>query len=425
MISKFRDVFGVWNPVTRIIFMGILFLVACSGGSETTIEKRIQKILDEGIQKHDVSGVSAAVVFPDKTVCTRVSGISHPSVAMRPDMLFAIGSITKTFVATLALELVEEGQLSLDDPLSKWLPDYPHVDPAITIRQLLNHTSGIYMFWSNQKIWDDLKKDRTKVWTPEEVLRYIKEPYFSPGAGFRYSNTNYLLMAMIIEKATGSTLSAEFRKRFWQPLVIEKAYLSIQEEIPDNQAHVFGDNFNNDGSDRDLTFLPRASHESITFGSAGLFMTAETLARWCNALFEGQVLNPQSMNDMLDMGNHHYGLGVGRFGKSMGYGETIIGHSGANIGTSVYMVHLPEHHFSVVVMINGFNHDCSEEITRKITGAVLRERGAIGILRFVYYEFFPWSLFLGCFVLSWTIGITVFVRKRKRIALKQDGNSPK
>ena len=400
------------------IFTIICLFAFCSCGPERSIENKIQKVLDKGIREYNVRGVSAAVIFPDHKIWRGVSGISHNTVAIKPDMLFAIGSITKTFVAALALKLVEEGILSLDDPLSKWLPSYPHIDSTITIRQLLNHTSGIYMFWSNQKIWDDLKKDRTKIWTPEEVLRYIKDPYFPPGEGYRYSNTNYLLMAMIIEKITNSSLSTEFRKQFWQPLAIENAYLSIQEKIPENQAHVFGDNFNNDGSNRDLTFLPRASHESITFGSAGLFMTAEDLARWCFALFEGQILNQQSMNEMLDMSKNSYGLGVGCFGKSMGYGEKIIGHSGANIGTSAYMVYLPEHHFSVVVMINGFKHDCSEEITRKVTGNILRELGAIGIIPYLYYTLFPLGLIIISAITIWTIVIVLYIRKKRVVTTR-------
>ena len=180
-----------------IIFSIICLLAVYSCGADRPIENKIQEVLDKGIREYNVRGVSAAVIFPNHKIWRGVSGISHNTVAMNPDMLFAIGSITKTFVATLALKLIEEGKLSLDDPLSKWLPSYSHIDSAITIRQLLNHTSGIYMFWSNQKIWDDLKNDRTKIWTPEEVLSYIKEPYFPPGKGYRYSNTNYLLMAMI------------------------------------------------------------------------------------------------------------------------------------------------------------------------------------------------------------------------------------
>jgi len=390
-------------------------LTLCSYGTERSLEEKLQTVLDKTISKYDVNGVSTAVVFPDKSIWTGVSGISHDTVTIKPDMLFAIGSITKSFVATLTLVLVEEGILTLDDPLFKWLPIYQYVDSTITIRQLLNHTSGIYMFWSNQKIWDDLKKDRTKIWTPEEVLSYIKEPYFAPGTGYRYSNTNYLLMAMIIEKVTGSNLSAEFKKRFWQPLNIKNAFLSIQEEIPMNQAHVFGDNFNNDGSYLDLTFLPRASHESITFGSAGLFMTAEDLARWCHALFEGQIFSKQSMNEMLDMSKNSYGLGIGRFGKSMGYGEKVMGHSGANIGTSAYMVYLPDHHFSVAVMINGFEHKCSEKITKEVIGKMLRSTDSIDVISYLYYKYSPFDVIILCAVLSWIIAIALHVRKKRKV----------
>lgn len=405
------------KAIFAYVFSAICLFTLYSCGAYRTLEDKLQKDLEKGIRRYDVRGVSAAVMFPDKTIWRGASGFSHEMVAMRPDMLFAIGSITKNVVAALTLKLVEEGTLSLNDPLSKWLPSYPHIDSTITVRQLLNHTSGIYMFWSNQKIWDDLKKDRTKIWSPEEVLNYIKEPYFAPGKGYRYSNTNYLLMAMIIEKATGSDLSIEFRKRFWQPLGISNAYLSIQEEIPDNRAHVFGDNFDNDGAVHDLTFLPRASHESITFGSAGLFMTAEDLARWCHALFEGRVLDQSSMDEMLRMGKYNYGLGVGRFRKSMGYGKEVIGHSGANIGTSVYMVHLPDSHLGVVVMINGFEHDCSKEITKKLIGTTLRNSHAIGIVPYLYYGFFPWSLLVMIALPFWVLWTAFHInRKRKAVA---------
>ncbi len=351
----------------------LLVLFSCSSISDDPINKQLQRVLDTELSKHNVKGVSASIIYADWSVWNGVSGISHDTVSIKPDMLFATGSITKNFVAALTLKLIEEGKLSLNDPVSKWLPTYNYVDSAITIRQLLNHTSGIYMFWSNQQIWDDLKKDRTKVWQPDEVLSYIKEPYFDPGKGFRYSNTNYLLLAMIIEEISGSTLSSEFKKYFWQPLEINHAYLSIQEDIPNNQAHVFGDNFNNDGSYLDLTFLPRASHESITFGSAGLFMTTNDLAYWCQALFEGKILSKQSISEMLKFvptgfgGNMDgYGLGVQHYRRQVTNGQTAYGHSGANIGTSAYMVYLPDYHISIAVMINEMNHDCTESIVKGI-----------------------------------------------------------
>jgi D-alanyl-D-alanine carboxypeptidase len=388
-----------------------------SFGGEGPIETHLQKVLDEGIRKYEARGVSAAVIFHDGKIWTGSSGISHGTVPIEPDMLFMIGSITKNVMAALTLQLVEEGILSLDDPLSKWLPAYPHVDSTATLRQLLNHTSGIYMFWSNQRIWDDMTKDESKIWTPEEVLSYIKEPYFAPGEGYRYSNTNYLLLAMIIEKATGSKLSTQFRERFWKPLGITNAYLSIQEEIPKNWAHVFGDNFRNDGSWQDVTFESRAAHDSICFGSAGLYMTAEDLARWCHALFEGEVVSQQAMDKMLQFVDHGfllkkegYGLGVQRFMRKMGSGETAIGHSGGGIGSGAHMVYLPEHHISVVVMVN----TCwiSGSITEDLIACVLRDLGVRGRLPYVD------PFFIKCALLSATVFVTVnvVIRKRKKAA---------
>ena len=149
-------------PLAIILLLILSCLTPCSGGDKVLLEEKLQKVLDKKISKYDVRGVSAAVIFPDQKIWTGVSGVSYGTVSMNADMLFAIGSITKNVVATLTLKLAEEGKLSLDDPLSNWLPEYPHVNSAVTIRQLLNHTSGIYMFWSNQKIWDDLKNDRYK-----------------------------------------------------------------------------------------------------------------------------------------------------------------------------------------------------------------------------------------------------------------------
>jgi len=402
--------------IIAIIFSPVfIFCISCVSDKNTSLEEKLQDVLDKGIHRYNGRGVSAAIIFSEEKKWTGTSGISHDTVTIKPDMLFAIGSITKNFLAALTLKFVEEGKLSLDDPLSKWLPEYPHVNNAITVRQLLNHTSGIYMFWSNQKIWDDLKKDRTKIWTPEEVLTYIEEPYFEPGEGYRYSNTNYLLMGMIIKKATGSSLSIEFRERFWRPLGIQNAHLSIEEEIPENQVHVFGDNFNNDGSYLDLTFLPRNSHESITYGSSGLFMTAEDLAYWCHSLFEGKVLNQQSMAAMLDfkMSNGSYGLGVGPFGKRTGSGEKVIGHSGANIGTSACMLYLPDHHFSVVVMMNDFNHKYPHAIAKNLITVVLRESDVIGIIP--YFEFFPLGFLLIGVTTTSIVLLLVHIMRRKKM----------
>ena len=360
-MNSLKEIKTITRTMFLLIISGLLFVLCSNFENKSSLDQKLQNVLDNGIKKYNVRGVSAAIVFDTDSVWVGTSGISHDTISMKPDMLFSIGSITKNFVAVLTLKLVENGTLSLEDRLSKWLPVYPYIDPNITIRQLLNHTSGIYMFWNNDDLWDALKKDRNRIWTPEEVLEYIKEPHFLQGEGWGYSNTNYLLMAMIIEKATTATLSSELKKHLWESLNLQNYYLWLADSIPENQAHVFGDNFQNGSPEKDLTYLPRASHESITYGSSGIVTTALDLAKWCYILFEGNVLSEESKNDMLrfvDFRHQYnmkgYGLGVQLFTGEISNGNKAIGHGGGNIGTATYMIYLPEYSVSIAVMVNAF-----------------------------------------------------------------------
>ena len=419
--------FGIFKVKLPLVFPVLFLLTAFSCGRERTIEERMQNVLDRGIQKYNVHGVSATVILPDDTIWNGVSGASHDSVSIKPDMLFAIGSVTKNFVAALTLNLAEEEVLSLNDPLSKWLPSYPHVDGNITIRQLLNHTSGLYMFWDNQQIWDDLKKDRAKCWTPEEVLEYIQEPYFSAGEGWRYSNTNYLLLAMILNKATGSNLSTELKNRFCQPLGITDFYLSQEEKLPENLAHVYGDNFQYGEAEMDVTFLPRMSHESITYGSSGIFTTSENLALWSKALFGGIILKDHSLNEMLTFIKFNpvsnmraYGLGVQEYTRRFSWGKRAIGHGGGNIGTTTFMVYLPDYQVSVVVMINAFPNKCAEVITRGLIKVVLQDLNVFGIFPYVltYFDYYRFGYLAILAIAVWIIVITYHLKKRRRTVVQ-------
>ncbi len=362
-----------------VLLMLAFLIVSFTACSPKTSGEKLQKILDKGVKKHKLRGVSVAVAFGSDSVWTGTSGISHDTVAMHPDMLFSIGSVTKNFVATLTLKLAEKGVLSLDDQLSDWLPDYPYIDPGITIRQLLNHTSGIFMYWNNDDLWKALIADRNRVWKPEEVLEYIREPHYPPGEGWRYSNTNYLLMAMIIEKATGETLGTNFKKQLWEPHQMQNYYLWLADSIPANQAHVFGDNFVFGAAEQDLTFKPRASHESIGFGSSGIVTTAADLARWSQTLFEGEVLSKTSMEEMLDFVDFApvanmkaYGLGVQLFILKVTWGRKAWGHGGGNIGSATYMIYLPKTHTSVVVMVNAFPTNSVDYFARQIIREITR-----------------------------------------------------
>ena len=403
------------NKILIILSIISIFLSSCT--KEKPVEEKLQNVLDKGIAKYDIHGVSASVIFPDGEIWNGVSGISHNEVPMDPNMLFAIGSVTKNFIATLTLKLVEDEVLSLEDPLSKWLPSYHFIDSQITIRQLLNHTSGIYNYFDNQKIWDELMSDRTRYWTPEEVLEYLEEPYFDAGEGFRYSNTNYLLAGMIINKATGSNLSTELNNRLFKPLGFSDYYLIQEQTLPENQAHVYSDNW--DGPVRDVTFLPRTSHDSIGYGAGGLFTTSENLARWSQSLFEGKILQEQSLDEMLNFiqftpvaNMRAYGLGVQEFMLKASSGVYAIGHGGGNIGTTTYMVYIPEHHVSIVVMINAYPNEGADEIMKGLIRVALIDLQVYGVLNFIkaYSVYFTLAALA---IIYWSI-FWIIRRKRKK-----------
>jgi len=361
-----------------LCFLAVFAVTSCSRDTRT-LEQQFQSALDDGLRGHPGIGVSAAVIVPGEAIWLGTSGLSHDTTPVSSAMLFAVGSITKNMVASLTLQLADEGVLSLEDSLGKWLPAYPNIDDRVTIRQLLNHTSGIYQFFSNQAIWDEIERDRARVWTHEEVLTYVLEPYFPPGEGFRYSNTNYTLLGMIIEKATGSGVAAGLRERFWEPLGLSNTYFICEEEIPDNGAHVWGSLLPS-GETEDLTFVPRMAHDSIVHPSGGVFTTAEDLARWSDALFQGRVISESQLDQMLDfvaiskkdgIQSQGYGLGVQHYLPGWIRGVDVYGHGGGSIGTVAYMLYLPEHGVSIAAMVNSFDGETLHRIVRDLTSAAV------------------------------------------------------
>ena len=137
---------------------------------ELAFGQELQDVLDGWLEERDGMGISAAVIVPEHKTWVGVSGVSHGTIPIRRDTLFSAGSIKKMFTAATILQLAEEGLLSLEDPLHRWLVDYPNIDNTITIRQLLNHTSGVYDMVENPEYWKAMFAQRAKYWDPNEVL---------------------------------------------------------------------------------------------------------------------------------------------------------------------------------------------------------------------------------------------------------------
>ena len=326
---------------------------------ELPFTKEMQEVLVNGLKRYNGKGISVAVIVPGHKMWIGVSGVSHGTTPIKPETLFDAGSITKNFVAALTLKLVEESLLTLDDPLHKWLPDYPNIDNTITIRQLLNHTSGLYSLQGPSAIRPALK-DPERLWTPKEVLTtLVGKPHFPKGTGWQYSNTGYILLGMIIEKATGSKIATELRNRFWKPLGLDSMFFAIQEALPVNIAHGWID-LNGDKVLDDFSVFPRTAFQSIFQGAGGIFSTPEDLANWTHALFhERIVVSKGSLQQMLAFHSptskpaiDGYGLGVQRFTPRIFNELEMWGHAGNSPGYSAFMWYLPEYSVSIALIAN-------------------------------------------------------------------------
>ncbi|HJD81603.1 serine hydrolase domain-containing protein [Kitasatospora aureofaciens] len=276
---------------------------------------------------------------------------------LRPQDRFRIGSTTKTFVATALLQLEAEHRLSLDDSVEQWLPglvDGNGYDGSrITLRQLLNHTSGV----ANFAVADQVSKDfqglpflqhRFDSFTPRQLVRLgtSVKPDFAPGTGWRYSDTNYVLAGLVIEQATGHSLAQEITDRFVKPLHLKSTYEPTGDDTGIRGPH--GRFYSKLGS-MDAPTLPEYDvtelNPSWGYGSGDLISTTGDLSTFFQALLAGRLLPPAQAAEMFTMqdpGNawipqSHYGLGVASLtlscGQMWGMGGAINGSWSYTFGT--------------------------------------------------------------------------------------------
>jgi D-alanyl-D-alanine carboxypeptidase len=319
----------------------------------------LQAILDNVLDADDVMGFSLAVMVPGYEPWVGVAGDSEPGVPVTAEMAFGAGSISKNVVAALVLRLAEEGRLSLDDQLHEWLPEYPNVDSAATIRQLLNHTSGMFSLEDHPDFWTTVFGDGTRVWTDDELLSTFQaDPLSTRGTEWHYSNTGYLLLGQIIEEATGSSVSAELRDRFFEPLGLTSMFYLSEETAPGDVAEGWFDiglYAPQIDADPDLERFSQVPWTATLPEAGGLFGSAEDLTTWVRALFHDQrVLAPESLDQMLDWvpmeipaERAHiladYGLGAARFNPGLFDGTSVVGHSGGALFYSAAALYLPDY----------------------------------------------------------------------------------
>ncbi len=315
-------------------------------------------MLDQQRTSLNIPGMTAAIIFPDGSIWSGESGQAQVSPAQPAsvDTPFVAGSITKTFVAATIMQLADEGSLSLDDPLSNWLPDYPRAD-QITLRMLLSHTSGVFNLYESPNYSRLVVRHPHRTWTPQEVLdNLVEAPYCDPGACYHYSNTGFLLLGMIIEAQTGKPLGTVFRKRFFTPLGLNATYFQGDGPPPASSARGYiGSKAGNVAIDDGSAYRPTQSEGTVIWAAGGIVASARNLARWARALYGGDVVSADALSQMTDFvfrpgpQGGYYGLGTRMRAFD---GINMEGHTGTLRAFNAAMWYLPSLDLTVVVMTN-------------------------------------------------------------------------
>jgi D-alanyl-D-alanine carboxypeptidase len=274
---------------------------------------------------------------------------------VRTDAPFRIASITKVFVAVVVLQLVEEGRLGLDDPASRYAPDaaaWP-----VTIRQLLNHTSGIPDFGMADSFGEELAARRDRRWTPAEAVGLVadKKPTFAPGTDYSYSNTNYVLLGEVIETVTGHRWAQEVRSRILDALDLRDTYVAGFEPAGRPVIPGYFDLDNDGDFDNVETGQPWTSLETSDGAAGCIVSTGPDLLAFGDALFHGRLLSAETMRAMTAEGPFHprftnYGLGLEIARPD--YRTTILGHGGYLPGFRSSLWYVPSRDAVIVVLAN-------------------------------------------------------------------------
>lgn len=323
--------------------------------AETNWALKLQIALDRSRKTTGAKGVSA-VVITSNGVWQGTSGNSttRPTNCVVPQMRFSIGSISKTFTTALIMQLAEEGTLSLDDPLSRWLPDYKNITNAITIRQLLSHTSGVYNFTENPNYGPMVMSN--KVYAHTDALALVGSRDFLPGKGYHYSNTGFILLGLVAESATHDTVAHQFRTRFLEPLHLTSTYLEGAEEASGERAHGFTVSYTGLVQDAQTNSIWQVEYP-VAWTAGAMTSTAYDLANWMRALYGGEVVSAASLAAMTKwstLSGLSYGLGTARVNTSKG---EFCGHSGGITGYLSLAAHCPARGATVVVLVNQDNVD--------------------------------------------------------------------
>ena len=350
----------------KFLLFFVCLLLLQLNAQQVTNDQLVEKInnrLDEIWKASKAPGLSFSVVFPDGAPQTFTRGFANieENIAMNSNTKMLGGSTGKVFYSVVALQLIEEGKLQLDTPIFDHMSEFDWFERIpnaknLTVRSLMRHETGIPRYVFSDNFQTDVLKDVNKVWKPEELLSYIfdEKPQFNVGQSFAYSDTNYIILCMLIEKITGNSIYEEVQKR-----VLDKARLKnvIPQTSRSYKNIAQGYNGAEDAFYPGLQFNKEGqSNYNLQFewAGGGLVITTADLAVLAKKVYEGAMFNPSLLSEYLkgiDAGNMggQWGLGVHIRETPKGY---IYGHSGYMPGYITNMMYYAKHKFAICYQIN-------------------------------------------------------------------------
>ena len=329
------------------------------------VRERLQAKLDALHHAGRFPGATLGVASAQDEPLALVVGVAdrERNIAMKPGDRMLQGSVGKTYVAAVALQLVSEGKIALDSKIETWLgkePWFARLPNAhdITVRMLMRHQSGLVRYEFKPEFTRELVAKPDRTWKPAELVAFLldEKPPFAAGKGWDYSDTNYIVLGMIVERAGGAALNAQIENRLLKPL-------ELRDTVPSDRRRISG-LVQGYAGDRDPLGLPDRVLEAGEFvinpqfewAGGGWASTAADLALWARALYGGEVLDAARKAEMLDavdapmLGRDaKYGLGVIVRPTATG---TLLGHSGFFPGYVTEMWYSPERKAAVALQVN-------------------------------------------------------------------------
>ncbi len=308
MYSTFKQLFAA----VIIVLMNLIGGVSAEGQTMSQqFASRLEQAMDSNMKAQSMNGITSGVVFPDGSIWSAAGG-RYYDAGVKPlhtDLLYDIGSNTKSMVAIIILQLEEEGKLSLEDTIYKYLSPMPNISYGITIRQLLEHKSGVADFTVNPDFQAIVNgPDYYQFISPVRVLSdFVSSPDFSPGSGFKYSSTGYTLLGRIIEEVEQKSFAASLKDRILDPLGLNRMFLDRYQTLTLPKVGVWHSANNYDTSNY-VSFM------SAAWAAGGVVSHPEDFAIYAKAIGDGQLLSQTAMDKIFQSTTStsigYFGLGL-------------------------------------------------------------------------------------------------------------------